>query len=849
MKMDMKKIMIELIPIGVAFFIANNVIMPMITFDLPFPRIVGSLIMTVAFKLLLIVRKLDQKKLRTGEEYGSAKFSNANDIAPFKDPNPDNNVILTKTESMTLNPRLENPEHNRNKNVLVVGGSGSGKTRFYVKPNLMQCESKKFPVSFIVTDPKGTVMIECGDMLVKKGYKIKVLNTIDMDKSSKFNPFKYIQGRNDLETQANIEVFVATLMASTKKEGTSGGEQFWQDAESLLYSAIVTNIHYTMDVSEHKMETLLDMIGSMQAMEDEEGFKCDMTIEFENLTDYIQMVEEGLELDSENLIKLLESMNYTFEELEEIRKIPKAEREKSLIDEKTVFNEKLFNEFLLSKKSKMSDEDYNEATHYFINGELEKLRNFLIVNKLKYDRTVYLAYERAKFHENTYFDPKNFDGIKYAIDCFCGYSQAAGKTAKSILISCAARLKVFRNSAVKEIMSDDEMEIEKLGGYFKEKNKTVPKMVQKIDPKTNKPMIKIVEVADNTAKREKYLPGPLGNIQRIIDKNSKSKQKTKKVKQPVMVEAKDKDEKTIMETVAEKVIVREKHAYFIIISDTDSTFNFLATFFYTMLFITLVKKADTEFDGRLPVHVRLILDEFANIGVIPEFEKKIATIRSREISASVILQSQAQLKALYKDHMNTIIGNMDTYLYLGGGEKETLKDIVDLMGKETIDMYNTSKTYGNSESHGQNYQKTGKELMTIDELATMPRSKCILRINGIRPFKSDKYDITQHKNFKMLEDGGAPKFNIDKYNAELQAKKQKAEQEVEAKKQAKREQVRKEIEEKEAKKAEERKKALEYKEKSLKENNEYFSSAEDVKNKFSDIGTNALCEAFVMSMA
>ena len=491
------------------------------------------------FRAVVYFKGKNKKKYRQGMEYGSARWGTAEDIKPYIDPVPENNIILTATEKLTMNSRPKAPKYARNKNVLVIGGSGSGKTRFFVKPNLMQMHS-----SYVVTDPKGTVLVEVGHMLRRGGYKIKVLNTINFKKSMHYNPLMYIRSEKD------ILKLVTTIITNTKGEGDKSGEDFWVKAEKLLYQAYIGYIWYEAPDEEKNFTTLLEMINASEAREDDENFK--------------------------NAVDLM------FEELEQR-------------------------------------------------------------------------------------DPEHF-----AVKQYRKYKLAAGKTAKSILISCGARLAPFDIAELREIMSYDELELDLIG-----------------------------------------------------------------------------DRKT---------------ALFVIISDTDSTFNFIVSIMYTQLFNLLCDRADDVYGGRLPVHVRCLLDEFANIGQIPQFEKLIATIRSREISASIILQSQSQLKAIYKDNCDTIVGNCDTTLFLGGKESSTLKEISEILGKETIDLYNTSDTRGQSRSYGINYQKTGKDLMSKDELAVMDGSKCILQLRGVRPFLSSKFDITAHKRYKELSDSN-PKlaFDIEKY--------------------------------------------------------------------------------------
>ena len=503
--------------------------------------LLGGLVTAFIFRLILYYKAKNAKKFRHGEEYGSARWGNRKDIEPFEDPVFENNIILTETERLTMNSRPKAPKYARNKNVIVIGGSGSGKTRFYVKPNLMQMTDC---VSYVVTDPKGTIIVECGKMLVNGGYRIKVLNTINFKKSMHYNPFHYIRSEKDILKLVN------TIIANTKGEGEKSTEDFWIKAERLLYSALIGYIWYEAPEEEQNFSTLLEFINASETREDDEEFK--------NAVDEL------------------------FEELE-------AE------------------------------------------------------------------------------NPEHF-----AVRQYRKYKLAAGKTAKSILISCGARLAPFDIQELREIMSYDEMELDMIG-----------------------------------------------------------------------------DQKTAM---------------FVIISDTDDTFNFVVAIMYTQLFNLLCDKADDEHGGRLPYHVRLLLDEFSNIGQIPKFDKLIATIRSREISASIILQSQSQLKTIYKDAAETITGNCDTVLFLGGKESSTLKEISETLGKETIDLYNTSDTRGTSQSYGLNYQKTGKELMSRDELAVMDGNKCILQLRGVRPFLSNKYDITKHKRYKELADADKRNaFDVEKY--------------------------------------------------------------------------------------
>ncbi|QET82465.1 TraM recognition domain-containing protein [Streptococcus dysgalactiae] len=490
-------------------------------------------------KLIVYSKGKNKKKYRQGKEYGSARWGESKDIAPYIDPKFENNVLITNTERLTMNSRPKNPKYARNKNVLVIGGSGSGKTRFYVKPNLMQMHS-----SYVVTDPKGTLVLECGKMLYENGYDIKILNTINFKKSMKYNPFAYLRSEKD------ILKLVQTIIANTKGDGEKAGEDFWVKAEKLYYTALIGYIYYEAPEEEKNFKTLLDMIDASEVREDDETY--------------------------------MNPIDRLFEALE--------------------------------KK-----------------------------------------------------DPSHF-----AVKQYKKYKLAAGKTAKSILISCGARLAPFDIRELRELMSEDELELDKIG-----------------------------------------------------------------------------DRKT---------------ALFVIISDTDDTFNFVVSIMYSQLFNLLCDKADDVYGGRLPVHVRCLLDEFANIGLIPKFEKLIATIRSREISASIILQAQSQLKAIYKDHADTIVGNCDSTLFLGGKEKTTVKELSETLGKETIDLYNTSETRSNQKSFGLNYQKTGKELMSQDEITVMDGGKCIYQLRGVRPFLSDKFDITKHKNYRLLEDYDKNNlFDVEEY--------------------------------------------------------------------------------------
>ena len=489
-------------------------------------------------RLAVYLREKNAKKYRHGMEYGSARWGTPKDIEPFMAPKFADNIILTKTERLMMSNRPPDPKNARNKNVLVVGGSGSGKTRFWLKPNLLQCHS-----SYVVTDPKGTIVLECGQAMLKNGYKVKVLNTINFKKSMHYNPFSYVHSEKD------ILKLVTTLMTNTKGEG-SGGDPFWEKSERLLLTALIAYLHYEAPVEEQNFATLLEMLNTMQVLEDDE--------EYQNPVDLL------------------------FEEL--------------------------------AKKK-----------------------------------------------------PNSFAGRQYKL-----YKLAAGKTAKSILISCGARLAPFDIQELRNLTMYDELQLDTLG-----------------------------------------------------------------------------DKKT---------------ALFLIMSDTDSTFNFLISMVYTQLFNLLCDKADDVYGGKLPIHVRCLIDECANIGQIPNLEKLVATIRSREISACLVLQARSQLKAIYKDNADTIVGNMDSQIFLGGSEPTTLKDLSEMLGKETIDAFNTSDTRGNSPSYGTTFQKMGHELLSRDELAVLDGGKCILQLRGVRPFLSDKYDLTQHPNYKLTSDYD-PKntFDIEKY--------------------------------------------------------------------------------------
>ena len=521
----------------------------------PVDLLVGLLI-AAALRLAVYVKGKNAKKFRKNMEYGSARWGTPEDIAPYIDPVFENNIILTQTESLTMNNRPKDPRTARNKNVLVIGGSGSGKTRFFIKPNLMQCQSKDYPVSFVVTDPKGSIVVECGKLLEKNNYRIKIFNTINFSKSMHYNPFAYIHSEKDILKLVN------TLICNTKGDGKSG-DDFWVKAETLLYCALIGYIHYEAPEEEQNFATLIELVNAMEVREDDETFENPVDIAFK---------------------------------------------------------------------------------------ELEKDK------------------------------PNHF-----AVRQYKKYKLAAGKTAKSINISCGARLAPFDIAELREITMYDELELDTLGD----------------------------KIYDNP-------------------------------------EAKDGSFK--------------KTALFLIMSDTDSTFNFLISMIYSQLFNLLCEKADDQYKGRLPVHVRCLIDEAANIGQIPNLEKLMATIRSREISACLVLQAQSQLKALYKDNADTIIGNCDTSIFLGGKEPTTLKELNQALGKETIDTFNTGESRGREVSHSLNYQKLGKDLATVDELAVLDGSKCILQLRGVRPFLSNKFDITQHKNYRYLSDAN-PKneFDIEKF--------------------------------------------------------------------------------------
>ena len=497
-----------------------------------------------ALRLMVYCKGKNAKKYRKGVEYGSARWGGPKDIAPYIDPNFDNNILLTQTERLTMNNRPKDPKTARNKNVLVIGGSGSGKTRFFVKPNLMQCVSKDYPTSFVITDPKGSLIGEVGQLLIRSGYRVKVLNTINFSKSMKYNPLAYVRSEKDILKLVNV------IIANTKGDGEKSSEDFWIKAERLLYCALIGYIWYEAEPEEKNFITLLELINACEAREDDETYKSPVDILFDELAQA---------------------------------------------------------------------------------------------------------------------QPEHF-----AVKQYVKFKMAAGKTLKSILVSCGARLSPFDIKELRDIMTEDELELDTMG-----------------------------------------------------------------------------DRKT---------------ALFLIMSDTDTTFNFVIAMLQSQLFNLLCDKADDLYNGRLPVHVRCLLDEFANIGQIPNFDKLIATIRSREISASIILQSQSQLKTIYKDAADTIVGNCDSTLFLGGKEKSTLKEISELLGKETIDSFNQSENRGSQVSHGLTYQKLGKELMTQDELAVMDGGKCIFMLRGVRPFLSDKYDLTKHPNYKYTADFDKKlTFNIEKY--------------------------------------------------------------------------------------
>lgn len=536
-----------------------------------------------------ITENKEKKKYKTGKEYGSAKWADKKELDPLKAKNEDNKVLLTETESIMINERPSEPKFDRNKNILVIGGSGSGKTRFFIKPNLMQMHS-----SYCITDPKGTIALELGTMLKENGYDVKIFNTINLLKSFHYNPFKYIKSQFDILSLTEV------LIQNTKGEGEKAGEDFWVKAEKLLYQALISIIFYHPYLKEKNIPSLLDMINSFKVDEDDPDRKDSIDFFFE---DYEKNYLKENFLDEENNVRL-----------------------KKLYSEKC---KKIFGD--------ISEEEINNKFEEFKN---ERLKNRLFKSD-------------------------------YPIKQFKKYKLAAGKTAKSILISCAARLAPFEIDELRMIMQDDNLELDKIGGY------------------------KDIE----------------GNI------------------------------------------VKLKTALFLIISDTDTTLNFIIAILFSQLFNLLCKKADDEFNGKLPIHVRCLLDEFANIGLIPRFEKLIATIRSREISASVVLQAKSQLKAIYKDNTDTIIGNCDSTLFLGGQEESTLKNISEMLGKETIDIMTTSSSFSQNKSSSVNYNRLGKELMSVNEIFTMDGGKCILRIRGFNPFFSNKYDILKHKRVNQTTDG------------------------------------------------------------------------------------------------
>ena len=534
----------KLLSIGSGFSAAFSNALPSFA---PMDLLIG-IVGAVVIRLAVYVKGKNAKKYRKGMEYGSARWGNAEDIKPYIDPVFENNVLLTQTERLMMSSRPKHPKYARNKNVLVIGGSGRGKTRFFVKPNLMQMHS-----SYVVTDPKGTVLIECGKLLQRGGYKIKVLNTINFKKSMRYNPFAYLRSEKDILKLVN------TIIANTKGDGEKSGEDFWVKSERLFYCALIGYIWYEAEPEEKNFITLLELINACEAREDDETYKSPVDILFDELAQA---------------------------------------------------------------------------------------------------------------------QPEHF-----AVKQYVKFKMAAGKTLKSILVSCGARLSPFDIKELRDIMTEDELELDTMG-----------------------------------------------------------------------------DRKT---------------ALFLIMSDTDTTFNFVIAMLQSQLFNLLCDKADDLYNGRLPVHVRCLLDEFANIGQIPNFDKLIATIRSREISASIILQSQSQLKAIYRDNADTIVGNCDTMLFLGGKEKTTLKEISEILGKETIDSFNTSENRGKEISHGLNYQKLGKELMTQDEIATMDGGMCILQLRGVRPFFSKKYDITKHPRYKYLSDADKKNtFDVERY-IRVQRKKKK----------------------------------------------------------------------------
>lgn len=567
--------------------------------------------LAVGIKIVMIVKKKNAKKFRHNEEYGSARWGTEKDIEPYiNHENKYENIILTSTESLTMEERSPyGYKYSRNKNVLVIGGSGAGKTSGFIKPNIMQMHS-----AYVVTDPKGTVVLECGKMLAEHGYKIKILNTINFNKSMHYNPFAYIHGEQD------ILILVDVIIASTKGDNEKGGEDFWVKAERLLYTALIAFIYYEMPENEHTMDTLVQLINASETREDDETFQNAVDLMFEAL----EKGEPEYETD--------ENGNYVMENLVNENGEIQYEMEKG--------------------KPKLNENN-------------EKIP--IQVPKVKTDENGNVVYEKGKEPQPDHF----------AVRQYKRYKLAAGKTAKSILISCGARLAPFDIEGLRNIMSYDEMNLDEIGE---------------------------------------------------VDKDGK------------------------------------KTALFIIMSDTVKTYNFVVAMLYTQLFNRLCTIADDKYGGQLPVPVRCLIDEFANIGEIPNFKTLIATIRSRRISASIILQAKSQLEDIYGKSTGTIVGCCDTILFLGGQEKSTLKEMSETLGKQTIDLFNTSENRGQSSSYGLNYNKTGRELMSQDELSVMDGGKCILQIRGTRPFFSDKFDISSHDNYKFLSDyNKANTFNVEEY--------------------------------------------------------------------------------------
>ena len=625
---------IKIIPLVLVFYIFNRIGHIYRLIDLPFSKaflpllnnikyifiypmptfrkleILWGLVPTAIIYALYRSKVNERKKFKKGIEYGSAEWGTPKDIEPYADnSNIDNNILLTSTEKLIMNGRPKHPKYNRNKNVLVVGGSGSGKTRFYIKPNLMQKHT-----SYVITDPKGSILTECGHMLrmkepvlidgkkvydennkpITENYKIKVFNTINFGKSMHYNPFAYIKSERD------ILKFVNVLIANTKGEGDKAGEDFWVKAERLYFMALIGFIIFELPEEYHNINSLLELINLSEAKEDQEDFKNEV--------------------------------DHMFDEI---------------------------------------DQDSFSARQYY------------------------------------------------------KYKMAAGKTAKSILISVGARLAVFDIKELRDITAYDEMELDKLGGY----EEIFETMSSKI------------KIDDEIIAFEKDLESPIKVTKDNINK-------LRKEEKPCQV----------------RRLNLRKTALFIIIDDTDASFNFLVAIMYSQMFNILSNKADDEFGGRLPIHVRCLIDEFANIGQIPNFEKLIATIRSREISASIVLQTRSQLKGIYKDHADTIVGNCDSQIFLGGTEESTLKAMSESLGKETIDTMNTSMSYAQHKTHGQNYQKLGRELMSKDELQVMDGEKCILQLRGVRPFKSKKFDITKHHRYQYLDEGdNGSIFDTERY--------------------------------------------------------------------------------------